>query len=181
MASISFRNVVKAYGHGPKATPVIHGLNAEVADGARFLGHSLYAEVKYREAAEAFGEALHLRPEDTGLMLWLANSLHKIARFGEAEPLMRRALAIDDASFGPDHPDVARDLNNLAQLLQATNRLGEAEPLMRRALAIDDASFGPDHPNTQTVRRNLEQMTQSPVPSRRRSILERLRGLFGLI
>ena len=33
MASISFRNVVKAYGHGPKATPVIHGLNAEVADG----------------------------------------------------------------------------------------------------------------------------------------------------
>ena len=33
MASISFRNVVKAYGHGPKATPVIHGLNAEVTDG----------------------------------------------------------------------------------------------------------------------------------------------------
>ena len=33
MASISFRNVVKVYGHGPKATPVIHGLNAEVADG----------------------------------------------------------------------------------------------------------------------------------------------------
>ncbi|GAB4088624.1 sn-glycerol-3-phosphate import ATP-binding protein UgpC [Hydrogenophaga soli] len=33
MASISFRNVVKRYGHGPKAVPVIHGLNAEVADG----------------------------------------------------------------------------------------------------------------------------------------------------
>ena len=46
---------------------------------------------------------------------------------------MRRALAIDEASYGPDHPNVASDLNNLAQLLQATNRLGEAEPLMRRA------------------------------------------------
>jgi sn-glycerol 3-phosphate transport system ATP-binding protein len=33
MASISFRNVVKRYGHGAKAVPVIHGLNAEVADG----------------------------------------------------------------------------------------------------------------------------------------------------
>lgn len=33
MASISLRNVVKTYGHGPRATPVIHGLNAEVADG----------------------------------------------------------------------------------------------------------------------------------------------------
>ena len=59
---------------------------------------------------------------------------------------MRRALAIDEASSGPDHPDVATDLNNLAQLLRATNRLGEAEPLMRRALAIDEASYGPDHP-----------------------------------
>ena len=33
-------------------------------------------------------------------------------------------------------------LNNLAQLLKATNRMGEAEPLMRRALKIDEASFG---------------------------------------
>ena len=56
---------------------------------------------------------------------------------------MRRALKIDETSFGPDHPDVARDLNNLAQLLQTTNRLAEAEPLMRRALAIDEKSFGP--------------------------------------
>ncbi len=33
MASISLRNVVKRYGHGAKANPVIHGVNAEVADG----------------------------------------------------------------------------------------------------------------------------------------------------
>src|SRR5208283_851393 len=45
------------------------------------------------------------------------------ARYAEAEPLYRRALAIDEASFGPDHPGVARDLNNLAGLLQNTNRL----------------------------------------------------------
>ena len=47
---------------------------------------------------------------------------------------VRRALAIDEKSFGAEHPDVARDLNNLAGLLQATDRLAEAEPLMRRAL-----------------------------------------------
>src|SRR5450830_1129810 len=33
MASISLRNVVKRYGHGPKANQVIHGVNAEIADG----------------------------------------------------------------------------------------------------------------------------------------------------
>ena len=33
MASISLRNVVKSYGQGPKANQVIHGVNAEIADG----------------------------------------------------------------------------------------------------------------------------------------------------
>ena len=33
MASISIRDVVKRYGFGPKANPVIHGVSAEVADG----------------------------------------------------------------------------------------------------------------------------------------------------
>ena len=55
----------------------------------------------------------------------LAQLLQATNRLGDAEPLMRRALAIDEASYGDAHPKVARDLNNLAQLLQATNRLGE--------------------------------------------------------
>lgn len=59
-----------------------------------------------------------------------------MANYIQAEPLMRRALQIDENSFGKDHPNVARDLNNLAALLKATNRLAEAEPLMRRALQI---------------------------------------------
>ncbi len=62
-----------------------------------------------------------------------------------AEPLFRRALAIDEANLGKDHPNVAIRLNNLALLLQETNRLAEAEPLTRRALAIDEASLGKDH------------------------------------
>jgi tetratricopeptide (TPR) repeat protein len=73
---------------------------------------------------------------------------------------MRRALAIDERSFGADHPDVARDLNNLALLLQATNRLGEAEPLMRRALAIDERSFGADHPKVAIRLNNLARLLQ---------------------
>ena len=68
---------------------------------------------------------------------------------------MRRALAIDEKSVGPDHPNVASDLNNLAQLLQATNRLAEAEPLMRRALAINEKSVGPEHPSVAMTLNNL--------------------------
>ena len=82
------------------------------------------------------------------------------ALLAEAEPLMRRALAIDEASFGSEHPNVAIRLNNLAQLLKATNRLAEAEPLMRRALAIDEASFGAEHPNVARDLNNLARLLE---------------------
>jgi Tfp pilus assembly protein PilF len=75
--------------------------------------------------------------------------------------LYRRALAIDEASYGPDHPEVARDLNNLAGLLGHSGRRGEAERLFRRALAICDARLGPEHPHTILVRKNLAEFEAS--------------------
>ena len=85
----------------------------------------------------------------------LALLLKATNRLAEAEPLMRRTLAIEEAGFGPDHHTVAIRLNNLAVLLQDTNRLAEAEPLMRRALAIDEARFGPDHATVAVDLNNL--------------------------
>ncbi len=98
---------------------------------------------------------------------------------------MKRALAIDGHSFGPDHPNVAIHLNNLAALLQDTNRLSEAEPLYRRALAIDEQSFGPDHPNATIHLNNLAALLQDtnrlseaePLMRRAMAIAEKSFGL----
>ena len=49
--------------------------------------------------------------------------------------------------MGPEHPDVARSLNNLAGLYRAQGKYAEAEPLYRRALAIDEKALGPEHPD----------------------------------
>ncbi len=79
------------------------------------------------------------------------------ALFAEVEPLMRRALAIDEGSYGPHHPTVATDLNNVAQLLRATNRLDEAEPLMRRTVEIFRRfreATGHEHPHWRDVIEN---------------------------
>jgi tetratricopeptide (TPR) repeat protein len=76
------------------------------------------------------------------------------ADYVAVEPFFFRALAIDEQSLGPGHPDVARDLNNLAILLK-TNRLAEAEPLIRRALENREKSFGPDHPDVAESLNNL--------------------------
>jgi len=96
-----------------------------------------------------------LAGNDTLILNGMAAVYYENAEYKEAEPLMERALNIDEASFGKDHPKVAICLNNLAQLYQATNRLKEAEPLMQRALKIDEASLGKDHPNVARDLNNL--------------------------
>jgi tetratricopeptide (TPR) repeat protein len=96
---------------------------------------------------------------------YLANQtfgpLRNLGNFAEAEPLMRRALAIDERSFGPNHPNVATCLNNLAALLHDTSRLDEAESLYRRALAINEQSVGQDDPRVATCLNNLSQLLQA--------------------
>jgi len=37
-------------------------------------------------------------------------------QYAKAEPLYNRALAIREKALGPEHPDVATSLNNLAML-----------------------------------------------------------------
>ena len=88
----------------------------------------------------------------------LAQLLQCTNRLGEAEPLMRRALEIDKAVLGEQHPTVATDLNNLATLLLDTNHIEEAEPLMRRALEIDKAALGEQHSTVATDLNNLAQL-----------------------
>jgi len=83
-----------------------------------------------------------------------------LAEWSRAEPLLRRALVINEQTFGFEHPEVAAALNNLAQLLQDTNRLSEAEPLMRRALSIAEQCFGTEHPDVATGLNNLAVLLQ---------------------
>ncbi|SKB06824.1 hypothetical protein SAMN02745166_04549, partial [Prosthecobacter debontii] len=91
----------------------------------------------------------------------------------------------DESSYGADHPEVARDLNNLALLLQATNQLGEAEPLMRRMVVIFlkfFASTGHPHPHWEAAIRNyvalLREMgrTEEEIPEKLRKAADEAGG-----
>jgi tetratricopeptide (TPR) repeat protein len=99
--------------------------------------------------------------------------LYARANYTQAEPLYRRMLAINEASLGPDHPNVAIDLNNLAQLLKAANRLSDAEPLSRRVLEIFlqfGATTSHEHPHLNAAIANysvlLEEIGRSPTQIR---------------
>jgi hypothetical protein len=53
-------------------------------------------------------------------------------RYAEAESLYRRALAIEEKTLGPDHPDLSPTLSNYAVLLRQLHRKPEANELETR-------------------------------------------------
>ncbi len=59
--------------------------------------------------------------------------------------LARRAIAIREMAFGAGHPEVARSVNNLANLLVESGDYVAARPLYERVLAIQERELGPDH------------------------------------
>jgi tetratricopeptide (TPR) repeat protein len=82
--------------------------------------------------------------------LRVGNLLEDLARYAEAEPHLRAAVAL-----AVDEKDQARAINHLARLLQKTNQLREAELLLRRAVHILTNPFGGPYPGVVEAINNL--------------------------
>lgn len=71
------------------------------------------------------------------------------ADYRRARDKFSAALKISEAAHGPDHPNVAILLSNLANVLRDLGRdenLKAARAALERALKIDEAALGSDHP-----------------------------------
>jgi len=138
---------------------------------------------KYKEAANLLNEALQIREKTLGeshpaVAATLNNLavLHgKRGKYKEAEPLCKRALEIREKVrrrnhrahsagewplfwfqvLGSMHPDVAKQLNNLALLCQNQGKYDEVEKYYTRALQIYENKLGPDDPNVAKTKNNL--------------------------
>ena len=64
---------------------------------------------------------------------------------------LERALAISEAAYGSDYPDVARVLAILGWVQQKLGELPAARVTLERALPIFEAAYGPDHPDVARV------------------------------
>jgi CHAT domain-containing protein/Tfp pilus assembly protein PilF len=87
--------------------------------------------------------------------------LYDARKYSEALPIAEHYAEGIKARHGADAPQYAIALNNVAQLLRATNRLAEAEPLLRHALAIDEKSYGPEHPKVVVRLNGLAQLLRT--------------------
>ncbi|MGH8500651.1 MAG: tetratricopeptide repeat protein, partial [Methylococcales bacterium] len=92
---------------------------AELADIYIAKGNTQYYQGFYAEAAQWVQKALALKPDDARILNNTGIMLYHAGQYGQAEPLYQRSLAISEKALGPDHPDVATSLNNLALLYSA--------------------------------------------------------------
>src|SRR5207249_756098 len=67
-------------------------------------------------------------------------------QFRVASRLYRRALALMEQHFGPDHLELATLYHNLGGLEHAQGRHARGEPFARRSVAIRTAALGAGHP-----------------------------------
>ncbi len=113
----------------------------------RLLPHALACAELINEHTLALSGAARLLNE-TGRFL------NDHAQYMQAKPLLERALAIHEQVLGPNHPDTAQSLNNLAGLYYRQGNSEQAKPLYERALTIMEKTLGSNHPNTKIVREN---------------------------
>jgi CHAT domain-containing protein/tetratricopeptide (TPR) repeat protein len=116
--------------------PVVASCLESLAHVAGHLGRP-------KEAERLYQDALAVRekrdPEATVPTLeGLAQVAFRQDRYADAEQYDKRALTIREKRLGPNHPDVALSLRNLAVTYRALNRLPDAESLLDRAITILD-------------------------------------------
>jgi len=102
-----------------------------------------------KNLARLFQDEVHVLPIKRGL------TRQPQGRLQEAVPLYERAIAVVEKSFGPEHPDLAATLNDLAAAHTFQRKVQEAMPLYERSIAISEKCFGPENSDLASTLNNF--------------------------
>ena len=100
-------------------------------------------------------------PSDVRPLLTAAEQAAASGDYAAAETMLREVAAIQEASLGAQHPDLANTLNNLGIVSEIVGKPEDAEQYFRQACAIASTSLDPSHPFVATSRKNLEDFCQA--------------------
>jgi tetratricopeptide (TPR) repeat protein len=115
---------------------------------------------------EIFTSKLGPTHEKVALSLnYLAEVYRKQGLFGRghAETTYEKALKINQQAYGEftDHPEIAENMNGLAQVYTAQLNYTKAEPMFRSAIAMSERTLGVNHIHVINRYRNLAKMYQA--------------------
>ena len=115
-----------------------------------------------RPHVETLAPAAEAAGAEQASVLWnnLGLYLDQVADLAGARAAFERVLRINEAAYGPEHPEVATGVNNLGGVLHALGDLVGARAAFERALRIDEAAYGPEHPEVARDVNNLGSVLQ---------------------
>jgi tetratricopeptide (TPR) repeat protein len=87
--------------------------------------------------------------------------------------MLLRGLKIRERALPPDHPDLAANLETLADLCRDQRRYAEPEALYRRALAIYDDAYPPSHPERLALLKGYAQLLRATGRMVQAKVMER--------
>ena len=96
----------------------------------------------FTAAAPAPDYAKELNKQFMMIHLQEAARLYNQGRISEAVEVAESTLKFAGDVLGPNHPDLATPLNNLALLYQAQGEYAKAEPLYQKAIALQEQTTG---------------------------------------
>lgn len=132
----------------PNASP------SDVGVALNFLGELYYLLGRHQDAEPVYEHSLALRrlihPSGHRLIGEMADRLAVIkssrGAYRESDDLFREAITILEGAYGPDHPEVARALTDLAESLFAQHKVDPARRLLERSLNIQERSLRSNDP-----------------------------------
>lgn len=133
------------------------------------LASSLYAQARYKEAAEMFSHSWALRHEVLGAihphtiwsMSFLAIAYGMQGQYREAESIFVPLLALKQELLGKRHLDTMATMCNLAVTYYGLCRYDETEEMLNFVLAFRMEVLGGNHPETSRARHNLSVVRQT--------------------
>ncbi len=122
-------------------------------------GDLLAAQGDRAAAVKAYRDALNKEEAASGRnhsrIAVRLNDLAQVLEPKAAEPMVRRALAIEIKTLGVQNPATGISMNNLAHVLLGLGKLVEAERVARQSLSILESTLGANHPRVATISSNL--------------------------
>ena len=130
--------------------------------------------------------------EQARILHWLGVAAMMRGAPGEAEGLLRQALAARRRALGAGHPEVAETTTALGTAMAALGLTAEAALCYRRALVILEDALGDEHPRTRVAATSLTELDAwqdalalerdlATAPLDEGAFLRRLRAFSGYI
>lgn len=120
------------------------------AGSAFARGELAEARLRYTDAYKHYRRAYELTPDDEARLVKAGKFAWLGGEYAESARLNKKHMSLLEEQYGPDSPEVADTLNNIAVQYWQQGEHADAEPLIRRAIEIDEKALGPEHPSVAT-------------------------------